>query len=315
MGGHQEIAIPIHPDEDGFIGRECPECLGYFKIQPGTGLKGEGLPCHCPYCGHIQSQDHFWTKEQLEYAKSIALNKFTGELFKNMKKLERKPDRGSFLSVEIKVEGHPYPIRYYREKQLEEDIICDSCTLHYAIYGVFGFCPDCGIHNSYQILNANLQRIEKMLVFSNTCENDIALKLIEHALQDAVAGFDGFGREICKAYSEKASDPPKAIILSFQNIEGVKDKLLTLFNIDITTIFNPEEWHKIIVMFQKRHLLVHRMGVIDQKYIDATGGALFTMGKKISVRKDEVVEFLAYLRKLGAYLKHELEGDVSCLEF
>jgi len=49
-----QFSISLPPDEEGFIGRECPvaECEGYFKLQPGTGLKGKNLPCHCPYCGH-----------------------------------------------------------------------------------------------------------------------------------------------------------------------------------------------------------------------------------------------------------------------
>jgi len=31
-------------------------CLGYFKITPGTGLKGP-TPCHCPYCGYSGEQN------------------------------------------------------------------------------------------------------------------------------------------------------------------------------------------------------------------------------------------------------------------
>jgi hypothetical protein len=48
-----QFSISIKPDDDGYLGRECPveECLGYFKITPGTGVKGPA-PCHCPYCGH-----------------------------------------------------------------------------------------------------------------------------------------------------------------------------------------------------------------------------------------------------------------------
>ena len=47
------FSISIKPDKDGYLGRECPvkTCKGYFKITPGTGLKGR-IPFHCPYCGH-----------------------------------------------------------------------------------------------------------------------------------------------------------------------------------------------------------------------------------------------------------------------
>src|SRR5450759_1259742 len=76
------ISIPIPADSDAFTGRECPQpdCEGYFKIEFGTGLKGEGLPCHCPYCGHTAGHDHFWTKEQIEYAKSVAMRTITAAL-------------------------------------------------------------------------------------------------------------------------------------------------------------------------------------------------------------------------------------------
>jgi hypothetical protein len=45
-----QIRILIPADDDGMTGRECPvdTCQGYFKIQFGTGLKGDNLPCHCP---------------------------------------------------------------------------------------------------------------------------------------------------------------------------------------------------------------------------------------------------------------------------
>jgi hypothetical protein len=72
----KQINVPIPTDETGMVGRECPnaECEGYFKLQPGTGLTGDDLDCVCPYCGHRGKPDQFWTKEQIEYAKSYTPN-------------------------------------------------------------------------------------------------------------------------------------------------------------------------------------------------------------------------------------------------
>ena len=151
------ISVPIQRDEEGYIGRECPvkTCLGYFKITPGTGLKGPA-PCHCPYCGHSGEQNTFFTPEQIEYAKSIAIRKITDGIHQDLKSLEfdHKP-RGAFgigISMKVTSSGQ-HPIRYYREKNLETEVVCDKCTLRFAIYGVFGWCPDCGSHNSLQILS------------------------------------------------------------------------------------------------------------------------------------------------------------------
>jgi hypothetical protein len=138
--------VSIQPDVEGFTGRECPNsaCKGYFKVMFGTGLKGENLPCHCPYCGHTASHSEFWTKEQIEYAQSVALGRITDAIHKDLKKLEFdiKPQGAFGIGISIKVEpGRPHPIRWYREKALETHIECSSCTLKYAVFGVFAFCP------------------------------------------------------------------------------------------------------------------------------------------------------------------------------
>lgn len=28
----KQISVPIRPDKDRYIGRECPQCEGYFKV-------------------------------------------------------------------------------------------------------------------------------------------------------------------------------------------------------------------------------------------------------------------------------------------
>jgi hypothetical protein len=53
-------------------------------------------------------------------------------------------------------------------------VICDNCTLRYAIYGVFDWCPDCGVHNSMQILIKNLELARKELLLSTTTDSESA---------------------------------------------------------------------------------------------------------------------------------------------
>ena len=59
---------------------------------------------------------------------------------------EQRPVGPFGLGFSLKVKaGRPHPIKHYREKQLETEVICDNCTLGYVIYGLFGWCPDCGV--------------------------------------------------------------------------------------------------------------------------------------------------------------------------
>ena len=210
-----KYSVPIKPDEDGYTGRECPECEKYFKIKFGTGLPNIS-DCHCPYCNHVGDQNTFWTKQQIAYARSVALNQISGELIDQLKKMERKPDRNAFLSIGIKVKGQATPITYYSEQELEERVICAACTLRYTIYGAFGFCPDCGVHNSQQIVFANFDLALKILDLAAGAEENVKTKLTENALEDVVSAFDGFGRE------HSTSLPYK---MSFQNIGAARDKI------------------------------------------------------------------------------------------
>jgi len=146
-----EFRISIPPDNEGYTGRECPICKKYFKIKFGTGLPNSST-CHCPYCNHIGSQKEFWTQQQIEYAQSIALHHVSNQLLQSLKQLEMAPRHDQLISIGVTVSGSPMPIVYYSEKELEQKIVCQNCSLEYTIYGVFGYCPDCGIYNSKQIL-------------------------------------------------------------------------------------------------------------------------------------------------------------------
>src|SRR5688572_14551152 len=110
------VAVSIPTDEHGYWGRECPvpACEGYFKVKPGTGLVGEDLPCYCPYCGHSASSNEFWTRAQIEYAESVALQQFTDAIRKDLKALEfeHTPKGPSGIGFSMKLKpGQPVPIK------------------------------------------------------------------------------------------------------------------------------------------------------------------------------------------------------------
>jgi hypothetical protein len=281
-----KFSVTIKPDADGYTGRECPTCERYFKIKSGTGLPG-APECHCPYCNHVGPQTEFWTKEQIKYARSVAVNKISGQLLAQMKRMERRPDPRALLSIGITVKGNPTPIAYYSEKQLEEQVTCSSCTLDYTIYGAFGFCPDCGVHNSLQIVNSNFELILKALDLAKTAGAELSTKLIENALEDAVSCFDGFGREHCADQQYK---------ISFQNIDGAKDKLQREARVDIAAALNKEQWRSVCEQFQKRHVLAHKFAIIDSDFVSKTGCSPTLLGRKVSIAEADVRSLVANLR-------------------
>jgi hypothetical protein len=292
-----QFSIPITVDDDGYLGRECPEqdCLGYFKITPGTGVKGPA-PCFCAYCGHTGESNTFFTREQIEFAKSVVLRKVTDALHKDLKSLEfeHKPQGLFGIGLSLKVQrSTPLPIRYYREKELETAITCDSCTLRYAIYGVFGWCPDCGVHNSLQILVKNLELARKELALAATAETDLTTHLVGDALGNAVSAFDGFGRELCQRKSSE---------IRFQNLAAARRKVHDAFGFDFADALRPDEWDAACRAFQKRHLLAHKMGVIDDDYIRKANDTGAILGRRIALSQVEVETSISIVEAMGRRL-------------
>jgi Zn finger protein HypA/HybF involved in hydrogenase expression len=313
----KRVSIQLPRDEDGFLGRECPECEAYFKVEPGTGVSGDN-PCHCPYCGHSAVQNHFFTKDQVAYSRSIALRKVRQAFQHDLDDFARSLNSGSSgssrgsglrISMHTTVKHSPLPsIRHYREKELETKVVCERCSLHYAIYGAFAFCPDCGSHNSAQILSANLEIAEKILAMADSAEADVRSHVIGDALENAVAAFDGFGRESCRVWSAKAADIAKAEKLSFQNLAGAQQRVQDLFGFDIASCLKTEQWDFACRCFQKRHLLAHNMGVVDEEYLRKTNDPQAIKGRKVSIETDEVKRLVGVLVDLGAFLFQELEA-------
>ena len=306
------ISISIPADENRFTGRECPQpdCEGYFKIELGTGLTDDGLPCHCPYCGHAAGHDEFWTKEQIEYARSVAMRRITDAIHKDFKKLEFdfKP-KGAFgigFSLKFK-QGRRPPIHHYRERQLETEVVCTNCTLRYSVYGVFAFCPDCGQHNSLQILNKSLEVVGKILELATREEEALAEKLIEDALEDCVSTFDGFGRELCRVHANKTLTPTKTEKMNFQNLEGASKGFLDMFGIDLSAAVDPKEWRAAVIAFQKRHLIAHKLSVIDQDYITKTGDPRAVAGRKIVIDAAEVEALAMTINTLASHMMRKLQ--------
>ena len=305
------ISIPIKPDESGFTGRECPQsdCEGYFKVEFGTGLEGDDVPCHCPYCGYTAAHDRFWTKEQIEYAKSVAMRELTDAVRKDLKKMEfdLKPKGPFGIGISLKIKpGRLIAIRHYREEELETDVVCANCTLRYSVFGVFAFCPDCGRHNSLQILDKNIEVVAKMVDLATGAEKDIVRGLIDNALEDCVSVFDGFGRELCRIYARNATNPAILERISFQNLEGAKKNLQGAFGIDLSSEVTADEWRSLVRGFQKRHLIAHRMGVVDQNYVAKTADSEAVVGRKIRVKPDEVRELLQLVANVARSLSINL---------
>src|SRR5690606_24203049 len=171
--------------------------------------------------------------------------------------------------------------------------------LQYAIYGAFGYCPDCSEHNSQQIAEANFDLVRKILDLAKESPSDIKIKLIENGLEDCISAFDGFARERCRDRYPK---------LSFQNIYVAKQKLEES-GIDIAEVLDSLDWDFVVIQFQKRHLLAHKMGVVDDEYLQKTGSNPDQLGRKVSISENDVMSLIGHLKVIVSNLSKHVQRN------
>jgi hypothetical protein len=169
------------------------------------------------------------------------------------------------------------------------------------VYGVFAFCPDCGQHNSLQILDTNLVIIGKLLDLAEGAEPELATKLVENALEDCVSAFDGFGRELCRIYMAR-SPTTRLDRWTFQSLDAVRSNIQDFAGIDLSTLVPSSDWSAAVIGFQKRHLVAHKMGVVDQGYITKTGDIRYAIGRKVDISASEVRDLTRIIKVLAEHI-------------
>ena len=95
--------------------------------------------------------------------------------------------------------------------------------------------------------------------------------------------------------------------MSFQNLDSARNSFLDLFGIDLSTAVDPEEWRAAAMAFQKRHLIAHKLGVVDQNYITKTGDTRAVVGRKIVIDAGEVKGLAGIINTLAPHMAEKLQ--------
>jgi len=311
------IKISLPSDEKRFIGRECPKCYEYFKVKFGTGLPTS--ICHCPYCGYTGDHNEFFTKDQIEYVKSIALKEIMEQVVEpQFRKLERsfkyleRATKGGFIQIKVKTKRSPmiFPLKYYQEKEVETYVTCDNCGLEFAIYGIFANCPDCGKLNASIIFKKSIEVARKRIHLLDVIKDDDELReaILEDALSGGVSTFDALGKALQSRYPNIFPKKPKNL---FQNLKALSDALSKSVGKSLSDIIGRENFEFLFKMFQVRHIYEHNMGVIDDNFVRKVPNLRHLKGRKYPLKQDEIEKFLAVILEIGNKILKIVEDKVK----
>lgn len=310
-----EIPITIHSDEKGYFDRECPNenCLYTFKINMQDWKeKVSDDEVHCPMCGHIDTADKWWTQEQLEsmqeIAASYAMSMITKELDKAFGKLARSTRNNKFLKITYKpsrkITFQNNPIG--QSEEWETDITCEKCGTRYSVIGSAYFCPCCGHNSAASAFNESTDSIEKMLKslpemkqlltesYGRDKAETMCRGLLESSLGDIVSAFQKFAS--CH-YDKLTGEISR--VNDFQIIEKGGQLFKDAAGKGYEEWLSDQELHDMNMLFQRRHLIEHNNGMVDQKYVDKSGDHSYVIGQRLVVKENDAYALLAIIKKLA----------------
>ena len=316
-----KVSVPIEADEDGYLDKECPadNCKFVFKVNEedwANLFKDEAV--YCPMCGHEAKADSWWTTEQIEHAQKQALKHVEGVMGKAMRAdardFNRKQPRNSFIKMSMSVKGfnaHPMMLPFQAKELFERKIQCDMCNSRYSVIGSAYFCPCCG-HNSVEktfddSVKKILAKVDNIDVIRKAFhdvgqkdEAEITIKsLIESALSDGVTAFQRLADEL---YAKVPNCRP-APFNAFQRIDDGNNLWKSACGKGYEDWFTAVEMSDLKILFQKRHLLAHREGMVDAKYIQRSGDTSYREGQRIIIRDIDARRLVGLITKLATEMR------------
>ena len=320
--GNIKVQLSIETDDDGYLDRECPseDCLFQFKVllEDWKALfRDEEV--FCPMCGKAGLADTFHTTEQAKQMEEQALDyfgaKITHALDRGARAFNRRQPKDSFIKMSMQVKGNKWvkpliPLKAQKEFQLK--IKCEKCSANFSVIGSAFFCPCCGHSAAIRVFKDAMAKIEAKVsnlevirkAVAEVSEDEAAVtcrSLLESALSDGVVAFQRLCEELYSQHSQAQSKLP---INVFQRLSDGSNLWKQLVGKSYDDFFSPAELERLQVLFQRRHLLAHREGIVDQKYIERSKDTGYEVGQRIVVKERDVLDMVRLIRKLtSGYLK------------
>lgn len=300
----------IQSDEQGLWGRNCPRCEKYFRtnhIVPEM--------THCPYCAEVAPSIAFISKDQRVYLTSCY------DAFAHAYRERKTASIGEENVSDVKSAWH------YSEVKQQFHFKCDTdkCGTETDILGDYGFCPRCGRTNARKLFN---EEIDRMLgrwqeTKQNVADRKARGEVWEDLTVKSLFAFEPFAKHVrlqLFLFPMTTRRRKQLEDLSFQKPLLANEYLINWFDIGLLEwpgnatspkrTIPPDEVAFIKKMVQRRHLLTHSRGIVDQEYLDLSGDTSFALGERIQVGSAEAKRFIERVREMGLNLLDNVEYGI-----
>ena len=316
--GRTTVSVRIDADADGYLDRECPaeNCRFEFKVLGedwSSPIFGEAA-VFCPQCRH-EAPSHGWdTPEQIEHAEQMAFNTFENAISDGLRDdaetFNRTQPRTGMVRMSMTYTGpakHPVDVPTPVAELLTLKLACDACRARFAVVGTAFFCPGCGENLVERVFDDAMRKIRAKIDARPTIEaavtashgrDDAALlirSLVESGLQDAVTAFQSFAAEHYRRRFPPPPPPPKNV---FQRLTDGSQLWAARSGRGYDAWLDASELALLNVLFQRRHLLAHKDGKVDEEYLAKTADPAYRVEQRLVVTVVDVAEAVSLVDRL-----------------
>jgi hypothetical protein len=121
----------------------------------------------------------------------------------------------------------------------------------------------------------------------------------QQLLLGCVSDFKGFASDLRDRLQRYPATPARKRALgnlSFQNIVNAADRLKDWYAFDVLDAIGNDDREFLNLMFNRRHLFVHRAGRVDQEYLDNSGDTAAKLNQVIRLKSNMIKRLIPLLQ-------------------
>lgn len=332
-GAKMDLSIPIPTTPDGRVYRYSPNpnahprhfVLGNrvpeFAITDGARKRMKLEPGSkqtvCPYSGTIAADSEFMHPDDVKAALDIVRDAAARDLQEAMRNafrgLNNRSSGGGFLrmSMEFK-EGPDKPRPRFARRDLLRELVCDHCGRDYGVFAISLLCPDCGAPNLRLHFAREVDLVRQQVELATEKSgsgSELAYRLLGNAHEDVLTAFEATQKAVY-LYGKVQAGVPLADVrpvgTDFQKVHVAPRRFAEL-GIDPFSCLEPQALDDLKLNVQKRHILGHNLGVMDEKFAAHDGSA--RIGETVRLVAGDVIAFAESCQRIVSVLDEWLTGS------
>lgn len=300
------VVTYIQSDDQRMWGRNCPACEKYFRTNHIFNMSV------CPYCAEAAPSLTFISKAQRVYI-AACYDAFARAFLTHQS-----------TSLDVAAITDHTPAWHYSEEKQQLHFKCtaEGCSAETDILGRYGFCPRCGRTNSRLAFKDLMSRM--MTRWDETDkgvpDRDSRRQVWEDLTVRSITEFETLAKHLRRkllTFPMTHRRRQQLEALNFQGPLQADESLRQWFDIsilqwrgDVNTPARAVEQSElpfITKMIQRRHILIHNGGMVDEGYLRLSGDTQAQLHEQIRVRSNEAKRFAELISEMGLNLLDGIE--------